>query len=273
MSAKTVFDFTDYKAYLLHVEQVVSPFQRGFRSRLAKKLTCQNAYISQVLNTGANFSLEQGLLLADFLNLKGKEQKYLLLLLEHARAGTKELKEYFANELAELIQKHLNLSERLAGTAVSDAAQAMYVNHWFYPAICTIINISDFQTVSTIAAALNLPTKTVEDAISLLLTSNVLRKNGTKLQTSEARFHISKSSPDFVKYLTSHRLLAVRSLENPDPADIHYAGYASLSKKDAKELTAKLTKEIENYVKTVRASNPEETLYCFGLDFFKLAES
>ena len=59
MSIKKIFEFSDYKGYLAHLELHRSHFSRGFRSRLAEEIGCNNAFVSQVLNTHVNFSLEQ----------------------------------------------------------------------------------------------------------------------------------------------------------------------------------------------------------------------
>ena len=54
-----IFDFKDYKLYLAKVEERRPLKGRGFRAELARIMGCQTAYVSQVLNGRANFSLEQ----------------------------------------------------------------------------------------------------------------------------------------------------------------------------------------------------------------------
>ena len=86
-----IFDYTDYKAFIKATEEERASLQRGFRSRLAETLECQNAYISQILNTHANFSLEQALKVTTFLQLKENETRYFMLLVDQARAATPAL--------------------------------------------------------------------------------------------------------------------------------------------------------------------------------------
>lgn len=52
----SIFDYSDYKAFILSVDQ---SRPRGFRKSLAAAIPCQTAYVSQVLNGGAHFNLEQ----------------------------------------------------------------------------------------------------------------------------------------------------------------------------------------------------------------------
>ena len=92
---KSVFDFKDYKAYFRDCEQVRKSLERGFRTKLAEFIGCQSGYISHVLNDSAHLSLEQGYKAAVFLSMSERERKYLLLMIEAARAGTKELRAHF----------------------------------------------------------------------------------------------------------------------------------------------------------------------------------
>ena len=95
---KTVFQFDDYKKYLTHMEDLANRVQRGFKSGLAKAIGCQNAFVSQVFNTGAHLSLEQGFLVAEHLKLNTEERRHFLLLIEYNRASTKGLKDFFRRE-------------------------------------------------------------------------------------------------------------------------------------------------------------------------------
>src|SRR5690348_7678173 len=107
---KSVLEFEEYKEFLREIEASRSELQRGFRSRLAEAAQCQNAFVSQVLNTSAHFSLEQGLRVAKFLSLGLEESQFFILLLEHNRAGTKELQGFFKLQLDSLREKLLNIS-------------------------------------------------------------------------------------------------------------------------------------------------------------------
>ena len=81
MIKKSIFTYTQYKTYLLAVEQ--SSVVKGYRSRLAEATNCQNAFVSQVLNGEVNFSLEQALKIANFLHLQGDEYQYFLWMVEY----------------------------------------------------------------------------------------------------------------------------------------------------------------------------------------------
>jgi hypothetical protein len=56
---KTIFDYRDYKDYLQDYIARLPAKGHGFRVEMARALGIHNAYVSQVLNTGAHFSPEQ----------------------------------------------------------------------------------------------------------------------------------------------------------------------------------------------------------------------
>lgn len=269
---KKCFDFEDYKDFIAHVEDSRAHLQRGFRTKLAEGLGVQNAYVSKVLNGDAHLSLEQGLRLCDFLALKGDERQYLIWLIERARAGTKELENFFQNLLNQLREKHLNIKERVgSATALTPEAQATYYSHWYYAAIHAIVSLPGHRTVEDIARALQLDKRKVEDAVVFLVECGMLDQKRDQLTTGAAQIHLDRSSPNIGKHHTNWRIRAIDSLASGDEFDVHYSTISSLSKADVEKLRSVLVKTVQEYVETVRPSR-EETLYSFTLDFFKVGK-
>jgi uncharacterized protein (TIGR02147 family) len=270
MTAKKVFDFTDYKAFLKHIEEVRAPIQRGFRSRLAEETGCQNAFISQVLNSGAQFSLEQTLKIASYLKLTDDERHYFLWLVEYARAGSQELKTYFQNLMTILREKNLEIKERVGSAqTLSIENQSIYYSHWYYAAIHVLVTIPKFRTVSNIAQALDLPAGLAERAVLFLVTSGLLTESRGELRPGPTQLHLDRGSPNISKHHTNWRIAAINSLSTEASTDVHYSTVSSLSLKDIEAIRSQLVQQIQTYVETVQKS-PEEELYCFSLDFFGL---
>src|ERR1017187_6361185 len=175
MTIKKVIEFDDYKAYLAHLEQSRSHITRGFRSRLAEEMGCNNAFVSQVLNTSAHFSLEQALKISRYLRLSELEEHYFLLLIEYARAGTPDLQQHFKKMLSELRDKHLNIKDRVKHQAPLSAEQeALYYSQWHYSTIHMMVTIPGFRTISAIGKALKLSNASVERVVSFLLAAGLL---------------------------------------------------------------------------------------------------
>ena len=76
-------------------------FRKGFMSLVAQAIECQPSYLSQVLNGKPHLTLEQSTRLNRFLAHEKSESKYFLLMVQLARAGTKDLQQVFREEIDE----------------------------------------------------------------------------------------------------------------------------------------------------------------------------
>ena len=272
MANKNVFDFSDYKVYLAYLEKEKSFFSRGFRSRLAEEMGCNNGFISQVLNTHANFSIEQSLTISRYFKLTPDEERFFLLLVEQARAGTKILREHYQALLDELKDKYLNIKGRVKKqTALLPEAQAIYYSHWYYAAIHMLVTVPKFRTVRDVAKALGLNEALVRRVMAFLLSCELLIEKNGSFVTGPSYLHLDRESPNISKHHSNWRMVAIQSLEREDKNDIHYSTVSTLSSKDVDDLRLRFVEVIQNYVQTVSESK-EETMFCFNLDFFKMIE-
>jgi len=268
---KNLFDFIDYKAYLIFVEQRGT--HKGFRSRIAEHTGCQNAFISQVLNGEVNFNLEQAMNIARFLNLNEDEHQYFLWLIEYKRAGTQDLKKYFRSLIDKIREKNLEIKDRIKISQVLSAeAQAQYYSSWIYAAVHVIAMIPQLNTVQKMTQALNTSEEKIKTTIEFLLNNGLLEKIGDAYKSGRIQIHLGRDSANINKHHCNWRLEAIKSLDNPANKDLHYSGVSSLSKEDVDQIRKMFVDLIENYVREIEKS-PEETLYAFNLDFFKLLKS
>ncbi|MGZ3744028.1 MAG: TIGR02147 family protein [Pseudobdellovibrionaceae bacterium] len=265
-----IFEFTDYKLFLASIEEERASFQRGFRSRVAEVLGCQNAYISQILNTHANFSLEQAIKIAEFLQLDEIETRYFLLLIELARAGTSALKEFFSKDIEVLRAKHLNIKERVPNAKnLTPENQSLYYSSWLYPTIHMLVTIPNYRTIPKIAAALRVEDHIISEVIWFLITSGLVVETKGHLMPGPTQIHLSKDSSHIRQHHSNWRIAAIQSLTTKNDSNIHYSTVSSLSYDDAEKLKTKLVKVIQEYVEIIQPSK-EETLYNFNLDFYSL---
>jgi uncharacterized protein (TIGR02147 family) len=268
----SIFEFDDYKAYLKALESERTQVQRGFRSRLAEALNCQNAYVSQVLNSHANFSLEQGLQVTQFLNLDEEPSRYFLLLLEYSRAGTEELKNYFLKDIQIQKKQNLNLAKKIQGSqSLSKEEQTAYYSSWLYSAIHILVTIPQFQTLGAIESALGIDSETTREVILFLVSTGLVEEKNGKILPGQTQIHLSKNSPHIRQHHANWRIMAVQSLSKNFRDDIHYSTVSSLSKKDAEALKNIFAEVIRDYTEKVKPSK-EEVLYNFNLDFYSLTK-
>lgn len=267
---KEIFDFKDYKKFLHAYEESHKAFERGFRSKLAEHLGCQNGYITQVLNGEAHFSLEQGMRVASFLRLSDRDKKYLLLLIEIARAGTKELRDYFENEIAGYKQKFSNIKERVGKSRIlSEKDQSIYYSSWHYLAIHMLTTIPGFSDAKSIAQSLRLSDSTVSQALIFLTQTGIIKEEEGVLSAGVTQVHLNRESPLIRQHHTNWRVAAIQSLTSESKTDLHYSTASTLSKADVEKLRDEMLKLIEKYVEVVKPSK-EEAMYGFNLDFYNL---
>ena len=267
---KNIFDFTDYKKFLTFTEDSRHSIERGFRSKLAQFVECQNGYISHVLNGHAHFSLEQSMRITQFLNLNTFEKKYFLLLVELARAGTRDLKDYFQNEMLVLREQQLNIKSRVGDSRIlSDSEQYIYYSSWHYTAVHVIASLPDYNDVKSISFALSISEDIVSKVLIFLKQTGIIIEEKNLLKSGVTKIHLNHESPLIRHHHTNWRIAAIQSLANESKTDLHYSTVSTLSKDDAESLRSDMVKLIESYVKVV-APSKEEVMYGFNIDFYSL---
>lgn len=267
---KSVFDFSDYKRYLEHIEEARKSFERGFRSKLAEFIGCQSGYISHVLNGSAHFSLEQTLRITKFLEMSSSEQKYLLLLVEVARAGSPELRAHFEAEIKVAREAHLNIKDRVGDSQIlTDKNQSIYYSSWHYLAVHVLVSLGGYDDAKSISEALKIPEELVGKILLFLIQNNIVVEAKGKLKPGLTQVHLNRESPLIRQHHTNWRIAAIQSLVNDTKTDIHYSTVSTLSRADAEKLRGEMVSLIEKYVATV-APSKEETMVGFNLDFYGL---
>jgi uncharacterized protein (TIGR02147 family) len=267
---KKIFDFSGYKDFLKACELARRHFERGFRSKLAESLGCQSGYISHVLNGDAHFSLEQTMKASAFLHLDPTERKYFLLLVEFDRAGTKELKDHFKEELRHEREEFLNIKSRVGDSrTLTEAEQSTYYSSWQYLAVHVLSSLNGYDDMKSIAQALRIPEKSATQILMFLSQTGIIKEVQGKLKPGITQVHLNRESPLIRQHHTNWRIAAVQSLTSEAKEDIHYSTVSTLSAKDAENLRAEMVKLIEKYVETVKPSS-EEVMFGFNLDFYNL---
>jgi uncharacterized protein (TIGR02147 family) len=266
----SIFEFTSYKSYLA---KVLSPsgHSRGQRSRLAEALNCQTAFVSQVMNGDVHFSLEHAVQISSFLKHTSDEQHFFVLLLQRDRAGSKALREYFENQMKEIVARRQLIRERIhARPSLNAEAQMHYYSAWYFAAIHILTSVPEFQTPDKIAAALQLPLPLVNSTLDFLLKHGLATFEKGQYRIGNARIHLPADSPMVSKHHANWRMKAMQSMEQNDPENLHYSLVISLSESDRETIRNMILKLIENTEPVLKASS-EETMCFMGLDFFRVS--
>ena len=271
MHKNSVFSHTDYKTYL-RSRAGEKRMRRGLKSQMAQAMRCQPTYVSQVLNGNADLSLEQSHALNEFFAHSADESRHFLLLVQSARAGSKELREYFRAEIQEHLARRLNLTRRLGGkNPLSEEQRSRYYSSWLFAAIHIALTIPELQTPHVLARHFRIPVKTILEVLEFLVSCGLARQNDGAYQTGVNEIRVGNDSALIVRHHTNWRLEALKSLdrEQRERADFHYSGTFSISRSDVTRLKDKMLEWVRETATLVRES-PEEELYAVCMDLFRM---
>ena len=265
-----VFDFSDYKAYLNAYIAALPKRGYGFKSRLAEAANCKTAYIAQVLNGVAHFSLEQAENLNTTLGHDDLESEFFLLLVQLARAGTEKLRRRLRSQIQALHERQNNLKQRFrANTELGERELLEYFSRWSVNAVHLATTIPRLRSKEKIMQALDLDSATAAEALQFLKGVGLVREERGQLLPGQSRIFIGKDSPILKVHHAGWRGKAVQSLDHGAMHDLHFTSVYSLSEKDAATIRERLIREIET-VRGIVKDSPEEILQTFTLDFFRV---
>lgn len=245
-------------------------FGHGFKSRMAKALQCQSAYISQVLNSHANFSLEQTEELNELLNHSVDEAQFLRLLVQLERAGSAKLRTSLKREIEAILKRREKLRERVDQTAsLTTEQQTRYYSRWYYSAVHIICTIPEYQTRDKILEALKIEPATLEAVLEFLQQAELLKLESGRFHAQTHRLFLGNDAAMISQLHTNWRLQAVKSLDRQSDRDLHFSTCVSLSKDDYTRIKDQLIESI-NRARAVVKDSKEEDLCCLAIDFFSL---
>lgn len=267
---KSVFHYRDYKACLLDFLEKNKGRKRGTRAAMAAAARCQAAYISQVLNGSAQLSLEQAESVATrFCLMNESETEHFLLLVQHARAGTEELRRTLGKLIRKRAREAVELTRREEFPDVlSEADQIRYFSEWDYGAVHALLSIRDKRTPQAIADHLGIRPERVVELLGFLSSRGLAKKKGEEYRIGETRIMLDKGSQVATQNHINSRLRALSFLQNRNRAeDRFYSSVITLSEEDLETLRAMITDFIVEVNRVVAKTKPRK-LMGFNIDFF-----
>lgn len=263
-----VFEYSDYrKAIRGCVEQHGNPW--GIWARLAKAAACKPTYLSQAMREKCHLTPEQVLGIARYWEFSDAEVDFLLLLLDFARAGTRELKDHFQAKIKTIRKEREDLAARLKKPKFETGEkETLYYSSWFWSAFHVMVSIPEFQTAKKIAQRLSLPIEFVESALERLEGFGIVVRKGQGWTYGTGDVHIPRDSLLVGVHHNNWRQRAVADSTSPLGSDgVHYTSVYSLSRADYQHLKEKMLELIE-YSRLKVADSKEEEIVCFLCDIF-----
>ncbi len=258
-----MYDYTDYKTFLK------MRLERGTQRLLAEHIGCQSAFLSQVLRGKPHLSLEQGILASEYFHMNSSEQEYFILALQHGRAGSTKLGDYFAAKMAALREVQQRVDSQLgAFDELGGLSKATYYSSWKFAVVLILLTLPTTNQNQLLKTRTGLSDREIEKIIEFLKNSGLAEKRSGRWQPTKMRIHLR---PDDMLIGTHHknfRNLCLNRLEDLKPDSLHYSSIMALSKTDAAKVKSLLLATLAKAEGILKPS-PEETARIFCIDYFE----
>ena len=265
---QAVFTYADYRKFVKDAFKARVKNGFGQASKLALEIAVNTTFVSQVLKGDKNFSSEQALATANFLNLNQLETQYFLLLVQLDRAGTLKYKSYIKSELAKLKAQSEELVNRLQHEVrLTEEQRATFYSDWIYSAVRLATLLPNINSVAKIAAYYSLPEKKTKEIVDFLLQCGLLKQEKGELRIGPLSTHLDGKSPWIKAHHSNWRQQALNKISEGDASALHYSAPMTMSFADAEKIRELLIEAINNVDKILEPS-PSEKLVCLNIDWF-----
>lgn len=266
---ESLFNFTDYRAYLTARIKAYPKNGYGVLGKLAEFIGVHPSLLSQIFKGEKSLTQDQAIAAAEFFGLTEIECEYFLLLVQIDRAGTPKLKSHLEKKLREAKEKASRLVNRLSAQRVlSEESKGIFYSNWIYTACRQLTAIDEFRTPETIAERLNLPLKDVRKVLEFLINEGLcVEENGT-YRIGPKSTHLPDTSPWVTVHHRNWRQRAMEQMGQESPDSLYFTCPLTLSKEDIPKVRELIVKFIDEVYKVVDPS-PSEELCCLNIDWFR----
>lgn len=262
----SIYDFTDYRAYLNAWIESQKSSNKGLQGKLASAAGVSSSLISFILKGEKHLSLEQAAEIAEFVGLTEKEVEYFYLLVEYGRAGSVKLQKQLKRRIEE--QSKMLANRVPQNVDLSDEIKAIYYSSWMYSGVRNLTALPGNHDIQSIAKRLALSPITIGAVLDFLLQNGLCKLVDGKLTYGPKRTHVGADSPFVVKHHQNWRLRGLQIMEERKESNMFFTSPMSLSKEAAKEVHHLLPKVVEQ-VMGIAGPSDSEAVYCFNLDWFE----
>jgi uncharacterized protein (TIGR02147 family) len=266
---RNVFDYEDYK---LCVNDWISSQPRGGHGQLrqlASHLNVNSVVMSQVFRGARDITSEQAVGVARYMGLTVQERDFFILLIQRARAGSKELADIITTHIESARLRAQSLKNRIKHSKFTDEDRATFYSQWYYSAIRLGVSIESANTITSISERLKLERGIVSKVVSFLLEHKLIVEKNGKFNIGPQITHVGHDSPFVNRHHTNWRLKALQSMERVTDDQLFYTGPMALSTHAANTIRKELIQLIERVTQTA-ADSQSEVLACLNLDWFRI---
>ncbi len=263
-----IFEYLDYKLATVGLLQSRPNKGRGELSRLARHLGVNATLVSQVLRGPKDFTMEQAYKLCEYFGFALAETEYMLLLVQHARAGYSELKAFYQKRILKLQTQSKEMSKRLNVTrTLTEIQKATYYSTWLYTAICTYTSLGYGKRLDEIATRFQIPLAKANQMMGFLCEAGLCSQENNIYRMSIQRTHLEFGSPYLNQHLQNWRMKATQNIERTSEEEMQFTACASLSREDFRKVREIFANAIRLTSEAATDSKGEE-IACLNIDWF-----
>ncbi|MBC7372185.1 MAG: TIGR02147 family protein [Bdellovibrionaceae bacterium] len=245
--------------------------RRGLKSKAAKFIGVHSTLVSQVLHGKLTINLEQAEKMSRFLGHNEEESHFFLLMVQKARAGTKNLENYFQNQLNQIMKTRQVIKKRVGKTdSIAAEDELRYYSSWKFSAIHVALSIPDLNNAAALANHLDIPIAQVRAMLDFLTqTGLAVSKELGNFEIGPKHIHLSSESAQVRNHHMNWRMRVLKSLDKETRSNLHYSSAVSLSTADTEKIKELLIQNLNSMNKVIQTSK-EEQVYGLNFDFFNL---
>jgi uncharacterized protein (TIGR02147 family) len=140
-----IFDFDNYKDYFEEWLRLQPQEGHGQLRKVADFIRVSAVVLSQVFRGDRDLTMEQAVGIAKYLGLNDDERDYFLLLVQKARAGTKEYSDIISKQIRAAQLRASELKNRIKHSKFDEKDRGTFYSHWYYSAARLCASIDDMD--------------------------------------------------------------------------------------------------------------------------------
>lgn len=267
---RKVFSFKEYRDLIRY--RIDSAEEKGYKSKLAEAAGCKGSYLSQVMNGSAQLTPEHAFGISSFWGLNPSETEFFMLLVHQERAGSRALKQHYAEKIRGLKQDAVDVAKTVQKDSqiFSDPAlTALYFAHWHIAAIHLLLGIPGFQESGVISRRLQIGEKSVLEALQVLSQLQLAERRDGKWRLLQNDIHVPKGSSLENLAHMNWRQRAMVAQQKEEGLLLQFSALNTVAISDIPRLKEVLYDAIAAY-RAIAQPSVEEELICLNIDFFKV---
>ena len=266
-----IFEAFCYKEFIKQLIDSMPKRGRGQYKSLSEYLKTSTVAISQIFKGERDLTPEQAYLVAKYFKFDSYETTYFLHLVDYAKAGHFELKDFYKKRLRQVKAEAIKVKGRMNKfKELKDKEKAVFYSDANYSKVRLASSLEGLDSIERISEYLNLPVENVDIIIEFLLASGLCQMKDKKLDIQAQHTLLTADSPFVKNHHVNWRINSMQKASNLNKnSEVMFTLPMSLSHDAFKELHKFSLKLIKDTYEIVNPSE-DECLAYMGIDLYRL---